>query len=60
MNQPFEATCSDLENFMHVLSMKNVKVVFSNKHNFKQKLNHRPVIIKIIKLEKWACAGGNP
>ena len=60
MNQPFEATCSDLVNFMHVLSMKNVKVVFSNKHNFKQKLNHRPVIIKIIKLEKWAYAGGNP
>lgn len=59
MNQPFEATCSDLENFIHVLSMKNVKGTFSNKYDFKQKLDHRPVIIKIIKLEKWAC-GGNP
>lgn len=59
MNQPFEATCSDLENFIHVLSMKNVKVRFSNKYDFEQKLDHRPVIIKIIKLEKWAC-GGNP
>ena len=59
MNQSFEATCSDLENFIHVLSMKNVKVVFSYKYNFKLKLNHRPVIIKIIKLEKWAC-GANP
>ena len=53
MNQSFEATCSDLENFIHVLSMKNVKVTFSNKYDF------RPVIIKIMKLEKWAC-GGNP
>lgn len=59
MNQPFEATCSDLENFIHVLSMKNVKVRFSNKYDFEQKLDHRPFIIKIIKLEKWAC-GGNP
>ena len=59
MNQPFEAACSDVENFIHVLSMKNVKVTFSTKYDFKQKLDHRPVIIKIIKLEKWAC-GGNP
>ena len=49
MNQPFEATCSDLENFIHVLSTKNVKVTFSNKNDVKQKLDHRPVII-IIKL----------
>ena len=46
MNQPFEAACSDLENFIHVLSMKNVKVTFSTKYDFKQKLDHRPVIIK--------------
>lgn len=59
MNQSFEATCSDLENFIHVLSMKNVKVTFSNKYDFKQELYHRPVITKIMKLEKWAC-GGNP
>ena len=59
MNQPFKATCSDLENFIHAFSMKTVKVMFSNKCNLKQKLNHRPVTIKVIKLKKWAC-GGNP
>ena len=58
MNQPFEATCSDLENLVHVFSMKNVKVMFSNKCNLRQKLNHRPVIIKVIRIEKWA-RGGN-